>query len=540
MDNSLIWGRRPAFWAGVLVVATTAVRLAFIASGQLDLVQDEAQYWDWSRRLQASYFTKGPLIAWWIGLWTAVFGNTDFGVRFGAVLGSTVIQVFLYLGLARGFGRPRLALMALVVANATILFMVSGLLMTTDNPLLACWVGGLFCLHLAARGPASPWPLAGLAACMAVGVLAKYMMLALAGVALLYWLGLKRRGRAAPGLGGRLALALGLGAVLGLIPIIVWNAANDWVGLRHVFHLAGVEGKAASTCIRFDRVGPYLGSQLGLLTPWWMAFMLVGAWRCARQAWAWTGGEQAGTNLSPDQALLLACGFWPVWGFFLVWSLHTKILANWPAVSYASGLILAAVAWGGLMRRRGGRDWRVWLWPALGLLLFVAGHVHDLLPIPYRVRVEVPFVDDSVYFENPMLRLKGWQDLGREVDVLRRTRFADPDKVFFFAGNYDMTAALAYHVPGQPRAYCLNAGRRLNQYDLWPSPDQDGLLGWDAVYVRQKFHGVPEPGVPALFESVRRIQFQSEHEGRPARRFTIFLCRGYKGPWPGTDKGTGY
>ena len=62
------WVRRPDRWAFFLIAATTAARSWFVASGQLYLAQDEAQYWDWSRTLQLSYYSKGPLIAYLIRL----------------------------------------------------------------------------------------------------------------------------------------------------------------------------------------------------------------------------------------------------------------------------------------------------------------------------------------------------------------------------------------------------------------------------------------------------------------------------------------
>lgn len=145
--------RHYTLYAATIITITTLVRFWFVASGQLDLVQDEAQYWDWTRRLQLSYYSKGPLIAWLIGMWTGVFGDTELGVRFGALAGSALAQVMLFLGVGRLFGRPRLALLTLGVANTTPLFMVAGVLMTTDGPLLLCWLGALLCIHAATRTP---------------------------------------------------------------------------------------------------------------------------------------------------------------------------------------------------------------------------------------------------------------------------------------------------------------------------------------------------------------------------------------------------
>lgn len=537
--NSLIWGRTPGWWAGLLILATTLARLWFIGSGQVELVQDEAQYWDWSRTLQLSYFTKPPLIAFLIRLSTALLGTSDFAVRLPAVAGSCAVQAALYLGLARGFGRPRLGLAALVAANGMLLFMVSGVLMTTDNPLLVCWTAALFLLHAALRKTPGIGLLAALALAVALGCLAKYMMLAIVPVALIAMLLLRRAGLLAPGAAGRVLLALAAGSLLGLAPVVIWNVQHDWVGYRHVATLAGVQGQAARTFLRLDRLPEYLGGQVGLVTPWWLLFMLWGGVRAWRLAWrgAGEGGVPGSAGLDRGQAAVLAAGFWPLWLGVLLWSLHAKIQPNWPAVSYAAGAALAGAAFLDLVGRRGLRRLRVCAWPALSLLLFLVAHGHDWLPIPYRAEIPAPFRAEPVVVENPAVRLKGWSHLGAEVERLRMTAFADPAKVFIFANNYDLTAALAFHTPGRPRTYCVNVGRRYNQYDLWPGPQDK--LGWDAIYVRQKFKEAIEPAVDELFSHTVQLHFQTLHEDRPARQFTIYLCYGFKGPWP-QGLGTGY
>ncbi|MBU1042681.1 MAG: dolichyl-phosphate-mannose--protein mannosyltransferase, partial [Proteobacteria bacterium] len=51
---------RPGRWLFCLIALPTLLRLWFVATGQLGLVQDEAQYWDWTRHLQLTYYSKGP------------------------------------------------------------------------------------------------------------------------------------------------------------------------------------------------------------------------------------------------------------------------------------------------------------------------------------------------------------------------------------------------------------------------------------------------------------------------------------------------
>ena len=47
----------------VLLVVGLAAHVHYLHRGPLDLAGDEAHYWDWSRRLDLSYYSKGPLVA---------------------------------------------------------------------------------------------------------------------------------------------------------------------------------------------------------------------------------------------------------------------------------------------------------------------------------------------------------------------------------------------------------------------------------------------------------------------------------------------
>ncbi|MEG6506176.1 ArnT family glycosyltransferase [Nitratidesulfovibrio sp. 1201_IL3209] len=541
LPTAPVWERNPALCAGVIIAVTTLVRLWFVASGQLDLVQDESQYWDWSRRLQLSYYSKGPLIAWLIHAWTALLGDTETGVRMGAVVNSALAQTLLYLGVARLFRAPALGVLTLFVANATPLFMASGVLMTTDSPLLLCWAGALFCLHWISQEPRRRMPYALLFACMALGVLAKYMMLAMGGLAVLWLWGLARHGLLARGVAWRVLGVMAAGSAVGMLPILAWNIANDWVSFRHVATLAGVAGKAAKTFLTPDRLPEHLGAQAGIITPWWLGLMLVGGWRalrnaCTGQAAGGANGNNASAPPSDTDRLrrdiLLAAGFWPLWGGMTLWSLHTRIYPNWPAMSYVAGIMLAACCLADLLaaRRRdaalraeGARTtvWRrlVPVWAVLGVLTFGLVHTQDVLPLPPQY--------------NPATRLKGWADLGEHLDEVRR-ELPDPDRVFFFSDAYDMTASLAFYAPGQPVTYCADFGRRMSQYDIWPSPADK--VGWDAVLVRRDGPDMPRQ-LDAMFDSVQATRYQSTHRGKPGRAFWVVVLRGFNGNWPTSGSG---
>ncbi|HYA11691.1 MAG TPA: phosphatase PAP2 family protein, partial [Thermodesulfovibrionales bacterium] len=81
----------------VLLLALSLFRIYYIQRGPLDLSPDEAHYWEWSRRLDWSYYSKGPIIAYLIYIGTAILGDNVFGVRILAVIFSALGSIFMYL-----------------------------------------------------------------------------------------------------------------------------------------------------------------------------------------------------------------------------------------------------------------------------------------------------------------------------------------------------------------------------------------------------------------------------------------------------------
>lgn len=523
--------RRWVFW---LIAVPTLLRLWFVTTGQLGLVQDEAQYWDWTRHLQLTYYSKGPLIAWIIATFTTLFGNTELGVRMGSIVGAAAFPMLLWWIVADLWKRPALAVFAVFLAAVSPLFLALGILMTTDNPFVLCWTVAMGSLYAAAtpddtgrdRGV---WPFALLTAAFGVGILAKYTMLGFAGLAVAYGLVLHRAGVLQRRFWPRFTLALALGILIGFLPTLIWNMQNGFVGYKHVLYLIGVSGKGAEKLFRLSRVPEYVGAQLGFALPWWFWLTFVAGFGAVRQVWIMFQSPASATNINKDygtslaQSALLVLFFWPMTVFFLTWSLHTKVLANWNTVSFVAGTILGALELQRLLdsspSRRTTRLLAAGGVASVVLMLFL--HLHQLLPIPASI--------------NPAHRLKGWEDMGDRMGQLAEQRFPDPKRVFFMSDVYDITASLAFYLPGQPRTYCLWwDGRRMNQYDLWGGPE--GKLGWDAVLVLKGDAAGMPPVLADMFDSVSGpYRYVSTYRNVPVRPFYYYLCYGYKGLWPRQD-----
>jgi len=504
----------------VIIALSFAVRYWFVSSGQLNLVQDEAQYWDWIRRPQLSYYSKGPLIAWVIATWCNVFGSTELGVRFGAVIGMAGIQAAIYFGVSRVWREYRMAVYAVFVAATIPLLNGLGILMTTDNPLIFCWTVAFFALSAATRNKPDftpgNLPFIILAACIAVGILAKYMMLAFLGLGTVYALILHCRAQLPPRFWQRYVLAALAGTVVGMLPIVLWNMQNDWVGFKHVAKLSTGEKKAFS-----PRIGPFfemIGAQIGLLGLWWFPLIVAGGWRAIKKSWVGPVGRFDEKYRHYLQAALF---FWPLWLAITFWSIKSRTQANWTAVSFMGAAVLGGMYfmrwWDKPERKPRGKALLVGCALAFTAIIFAS----PVIPVPENMDMAA--------------RLKGWDSLGVELQRLSETEFEDSSKVFLFSERYDITAELAFYTPGQPITFCLWDNRRMNQYDIWPGPGPEFS---DAIMVRKGFTG----GIPALtkeaFESISEpIHFTSTFDGKPARKFTLFLCKGYKGAWPSNPSG---
>src|SRR3954462_5818834 len=105
--------------AATLVLAAACGHLAYLALDcPLDLAPDEAHYWDWSRHLDWSYYSKGPLVAYLIragcelaGAWSQrLTANEMLAVRLPAVLCGSLLLVSLYVLTTQVFRREALAL----------------------------------------------------------------------------------------------------------------------------------------------------------------------------------------------------------------------------------------------------------------------------------------------------------------------------------------------------------------------------------------------------------------------------------------------
>lgn len=489
--------RAAAQGLGVFLVVVTALRLAYLATGIVDLSPDEAHYWEWSRRLDLSYYSKGPLVAYLIRLLTAILGTSAFTIRVGAVLLGVVGAWVTYRLGREAFRSSRPGALAVLGLQMTPLFWAGSLLMTIDPPFLVLWVVALLLLHrCAVGGSGAAWILAG--AAVGLGLLAKYSMLfVVPGLALYLWRAPEaRRWLRHP--------SLYVGAVVALVvftPVIVWNTRHAWVSAQHVLS----QGRGGGLTWRY--LVEFVASQFGVLTPVVAGILSWGAWFGLR--------EGLGRGREPYRFLMAFA--MPIVVFYVLLALQGKVQANWAAAAYPP---LALVAAGALLERRNRlgavrrRAQRILLITAGSLALAgsVLGHATDFLGLPSTL--------------DPTTRLKGWRELGAAVSTVREGMPA-PDRTFLISDRYQITSELAFYVSGGPPAYNLNLGRRLNQYDFWEGPNS--RIGWDGIYVQEGLEELDARVAGAFERTDGPFVVEVRRRGRVVRTFGLYRGYGFRG-----------
>lgn len=504
------WLRLGYLVIGVLLL----VRLVYIASHTIQLAEDEAYQWLWSKHLALSYYSKPPLIAYTQFLGTLLWGDNAFGVRFF----SPVIAALLGVLLLRFFAREinaRAGFLLVLIVTATPLLSVGSVLMTVDPLSVLFWTAAMLAGWRAVQNQSTTkdWLWVGL--WMGLGFLSKYTALfQLSSWALFFvlWAPTRKQLRRP---GPYLAVLVNL--VLAL-PVLYWNAQRHWITVTHVAQDAGV-GTPWKPTLRF--VGDFLGSELFLQNPVFfigMVWAAVAFWR--------------GNRHNPRLLYFFSMGA-PVFLAYFLHSFRSRILPNWIAPSVLPLFCLMAVYWD--TRWRLGLT-RVKSWLTAGLILGAAmvilGHNTNL--VQKLTGHYLPVNRD------PLHRVREWDTTARVVDEARQRLLAEGKPVFIITDHYGLAGQISFYLPeartnvqGTPLVYCRSSDVPENQFYFWPGYGE--RKGQNAIYVRELNRYDPTPVEPSdrlksEFESVTSLGVTNVlyHNQFLLRPLQIFACRGVK------------
>ena len=492
--------------AYVLIGALLLGHLAYIASGRIDLSEDEAYQWLWSKHLALSYYSKPPLIAYTQFLGTALWGDTQFGVRFFAPVLGALTSLLLVRFLARevnGF----VACMSVLVATATPILMVGATLMTIDCLSVLFWVAAMLAgwkavQHDSTRG----WVWTGL--WMGLGFLSKYTALfqwLCWAMFLVLWPPARAQLRRP---GPYLALLIN---ALCLAPVVFWNAEHHWVTMTHLADRGGLD-KSWQPTLRF--FWDFAAAESLVLNP----LFFVGVLWAAVAAWRWRPRNTL-------MVYLLSMGL-PLFLFYLGYTLRARVQPNWIAPSVLPLFCAMLIFWNAKWEKGAGAV-KHFLMAGIGLGWVVVVPLHDTGLITKVTGKPVSWQLD------PLTRVLGWKETAQAVTQARADLLAEGKPVFVIGGHYGITSLLTFYMrdakecaPNHPLVYCESSDTPRNQFYFWP--------GYETRQHENAIYAAPvdrsQSDVPA---SVRR-EFASItdlgereilHKGRFYHRIHLFACR---------------
>lgn len=446
-----------------LIAYAFALRLVYL--GSVELLPEEAYYWNYSRHLDIGYLDHPPMVAWLIRLGTAAFGQSQFGIRVGALCCGIIASVFTYR-LTRNLLGEAAALAALLLAQALPFFFLSGLLMTADAPLAAAWAASLYYLERALiAGRSGAWWRAGLA--LGLGAISKYSIGLLVPVTLAFMLlDLKSRRwwlRWEPYVAAVLA-------VIVFSPVILWNAQHEWASF------AFQTSRRLAEAPRFA-LHKLIASSLVLITPTGVLAVAT-AFMGAKPQDSVDSGDAPRRRLFIGMAALLPLTV------FAIFSLRHEVKLDWTGAPWIAALpVMAAGMIAAGTKLRGLRAWIRAAWiPTLVsmLLIYGAGLLHLVLGLPglgYSKHIELAPV--------------GWRDFSRQISetaaAARKESGAEP--LIVGMDRYAIASELAFYGAERTKSTVETSSAHLFggmglMYEQWTPPErQEGrtllLVAWD-------------------------------------------------------------
>jgi hypothetical protein len=511
------------------ILGLTAIRLALLST--IDLEFDEAHYWMWSERLAPSYFSKGPGVAFTIRASTAIFGDSEFGVRFWSPLLGAATSLLLYYFTKRLFSSTA-GFWAVVVINAVPMFNVGNMVMTIDPLSIFFWTAAMYSFWLAIeRSPKFSWlwPATGLL--IGLGFLCKYTnALELISIVLVLALVPRlRREFKRPGLYSLLA-CFGICT----LPPIVWNYQNAWITLTHLRSRGSLD----------DSMGFHPTELLGFLAAHFfffspllffgLAWAAIANWRRARQQF---------------KVLYLVWFGLPVFVLYLLMSINKQAAPNWDVLAFVSLGVLASAYWAERIEATRAVKGVLVAAVLFGLLMSVIGLDTDLLR---SAGVRIPRKD-------PADRMRGWKSASRAVEKLRAD--LEPklgQRLFVIADQRDRASEMSYYFqhknpegPGHPPVYIVESQDIVNQFSFWPrydefveapanTPQPDGevyteesgvnqFMGRNALYIQSARTDELPHNIRIGFETTEKIAtIEVRRFGTRVREWQVFLCRNYR------------
>ena len=422
------------FWL-IIIKALSVYGIYFAGIG---LLPDEAMHWVWSKALHCGLYSKPPGITWEIACGTLCFGNSEFGVRIGALILSFALSLSIYFLARKGGLEGRFAFWSAIAFSLTPFAVFSTFLAMPDCGFALFWVlASAAFVKALLEDRVHSYITIGIM--IAFGALFHWTIYLLWVPIIIFSLWQRK-------LNLRFILGLVISAIP-LIPSIIWNATHDWVTFCALWQVGqATDASFWSGPVRF------LVEQIELVSPLIFVLIIIAAIGLARQL--------------KKLPLSIAFYFWTFVGMFLfvfALSFFKKVHSNWAVASLLTAfpMLLAYAAMSRVLFMR---------WLQAGMLFSVVIVTIAFLAPKYPI---------TAYRSNPWKNALGWDRLEKG---LMQAGY-DPQKHFLFSGSNRTVNILSFYGPEKKQAYFFNLKGLPARYPSWTQKMAEKEVGKTGFFV---------------------------------------------------------
>jgi 4-amino-4-deoxy-L-arabinose transferase-like glycosyltransferase len=501
----------------LIVVAIALAKFVFHCyfNNRYDYFRDEFDYMACGNHLAWGYVDQPPLIPFLIRICRAILGDSLRSIRFIPALASSLLVVQTAV-LAREFGGRRFALLlSAITAVIAPQYLSNGSLLGTNCLEPNLWMGcAYFAILAIKRDDPRYWLWFGVVA--GIGLQEKYSI-ALFGLGMVVGLLLTPQRRVF--LNPWIWLG-GLAALLIFLPNLLWNIHNHWPFVE-LMHNIRAEGRDVVLSLP-----QYFLQQTLLVEPLTAPIWITGLIAFFLSA-----------RLKPYRALgwcYLVC-------FTVFYVLHGKnyyLAPVYPMLLAAGAVVIESTIEGkaadGAARQglKTGRNWRVWLKPAIVVVLLVGGA--HLAPVVVPILPPDEFIAYMKYLPMKLPVMEhgheravlpqwysdqfGWEEIVAETaKAYNQLSPAERPGCGIFTQNYGQAGAIDFFGPryGLPPAL---SGHQT--YYLW---GPRGYSGYCLVVLDDSQERLEE-----LFEHVEYAGTSADNPYALERLIPVYICRGAK------------
>ncbi|MFY0629305.1 MAG: glycosyltransferase family 39 protein [Flavobacteriaceae bacterium] len=459
----------------------------------MGLMPQDAYYYMYGQNLSLSYFDHPGMIGYILRIFTDVFGQSIFVIKF-ADFTITSLTIFSFYKLVSLFLSKERLWRSMILIISTIFISILSFNSTPDVPLLLFWTLSLICLYKAIFEEKKWfWILGGIAMGLAFDSKYTALLLQIGLIAFLLFSNKYRKLFLSPWLWICLIIS-----ALVTFPVWWWNYQNEFASF------AFQSSDRTSSISKFE-INPKwffgaIGHQLFLLLPILFSIFIVFTFKHIKKA-------LLKFKLPSQKTLFLLAFFIPTFvGFFLLTPIYWVKL-NWMMPSYITGIIIAGMYVSKKLLKA-------------QIIISIVFHIAIALQVLFFL---APIKSDDTWV--------GWNELSKEVLKLQETH---PNTFVFAMDGYKTSAELRFFL--DQKVYAQNIIGENALHFSYLNDDLTSLEGKDAIFIdsdkrfkNDKKNGIIDPNLTANFNAIKELDPIIINPGTAkARKFWVFYCTKYQ------------